>query len=114
MKKLKTFGIKLLENRTRDHELKLRYRAQFLFYLMRYQDDFQSKLANHAKKNRLDSACVGVHIRRSANPIPDMVVRHMDKVAYHYESQPYSKNGVRRCVYISTDERKIIDEFIQK
>lgn len=116
LKIVKPLGLALLQQIYQTEDPRLRYRAHFLSYMMRYRSDFNSRLMEYVIKKKVDSSCVGLHVRRTDKVArkeshPLEVSGYMDKVADYYRLKPA---GMRRCVYIATDDRQVIHEVVQK
>lgn len=98
---------KILDEKFKSEESKYRYRAQFIYYITRYQEDFKQVLDEYIKKKQVDNNCVAVHIRRT-----DKVQKETDLVEdekYFNAVKEYYKNNFtkRRCVYLATDDKNI-------
>lgn len=83
--------------------------GQFVSYIMRYNDQFQTKAEEFAKQIGFKKGCVGVHVRRTDKKNEAKLYQlgeYMRHVDLYYEQH----SNDSKCVYLITDEKAVLIE----
>ncbi len=93
--------------------------GQILFYLMRFNEQFQQVVEKKSTQLSFKNSCVGVHVRRTDKVGTEAAFHGLDEYMQHVES--YFKfndlkqgKETKRCVYLATDELDVLKEARNK
>ena len=89
------------------------YVAQFVAYTIQYNDTFREVADRFARKIGFRSECVGVHVRQTDKATETKLFElrdYMGHVEAYFERYPVKA----KCVYLITDEMKILKEAKEK
>ncbi len=88
--------------------------GQFINYFMRPNDNFQKRLKEFMIEKKFLSSCAGIHVRRTDKQLEanhTELSEYMNKIDEYFSRLPDLKS---RCVFIATDEIKVVDEAKEK
>lgn len=83
--------------------------GQFVNYIMRYNDDFQAKAKEFARKIGFKKGCVGVHVRRTDKK-NEAKLYQLAEYMRHVDLYYVKHSNDTKCVYLITDEKAVLME----